>query len=80
MPLSNQIVGFSDPQYFWKEINQYLNEFLDRGSHQRKVASETVSFSLILPDVPSQTQICLDLPVLPCGRFEADGHSKNSSE
>ena len=72
MVLSNQIAGFCNLQYLWKEISQYLRKFLDGGSHEGKVASETVSFA-----VPSQTQICMDLPVLPFGKSVADGYNKN---
>ena len=39
-------------------------ELLQADSHQGKIASETTTFGLMYPSVPSHTQICLDIPVL----------------
>ena len=42
MFLSNQIAGFFDHQYLWKESINIL-EFLHEGSQQGKISSETFS-------------------------------------
>lgn len=49
--MSNQIVGFCDYKYLWKESP----DILDCGDgHQGKEASETTLFVMVLPGVSSQ--------------------------
>ena len=52
--LSNQIVGFFDHQYLWKERSCVLN-FLHRNSFQKK-ASYSTAVGCVWPDMPSHAQ------------------------
>ena len=49
-PLPNQIAGFFDHHYLWKESVDVLSLF-DRNHHQGKTASEATTFGWMFPFV-----------------------------
>ena len=57
MLLFNQIAGFFDHQYIWKECIDIL-DFLHEGIHEGKVASKPTTFGWVCPGKPSYAQIC----------------------
>ena len=64
--LSNQIAGFFDHQYLWKETINAL-DFLHINSYQRKIVSQGTSVGWMWPGVSSHSQV-----------YYSDATSKNS--
>ena len=66
MLLSNQMVGFFDCQYLWKECITFL-DYLLGNIHQGNVACETTAVGLMCPGMTSHAETSLGLPEDPLG-------------
>ena len=65
----NQIPGFFDHQYPWKECMNIFN-FLQGYIHQGKVVSEVTASGWVCPGMPNHAQPCPNLPRLANGPCE----------
>ena len=74
----NQIAGFFDHQYLWKECANVF-DFLHGDIHQRKVTwYKAIIFDQMYLGVPSHVQTCPDSPGVPLG--SSGGIIRNDSE